>query len=262
MRGGTKIAQVTGLVLFTLVFVVFDRSYCRELKPEEASASQHYSAWERGKGTISVTGEAKEFFAPDTAVITVAVETTEKTAGEAVAENGKGAERVVRALKQLIDPAKGDSIETSSFSVQPVYEYDSATRKSLLTGYRARHQVTVKTGKTEEAGRIIDSAVRSGANEVQAVTFVLRDAKKHCEELLRKAADNARNEAGFVARTLGMKISGIRSVAPSCGTETPRPVYRQTLAGAQAAPVPETAIEAGKIAVHASVAVVFYLGRE
>jgi len=240
-------------------------AYAEELKPAEilpAGEDLCVQKEKKERGTISVTGEARDFFAPDTVMITLTVETTAKTAGEAVSGNGKRAEQVVKALKLLISPGKGDSIKTSSFSVQPVYEYDSLKKRNLLTGYRSRHQVTVRTTKIGVAGEIIDSGVQNGANEVGGVSFVLTELKEYCEGVYKKAADKAKRDAAFVAGTMGARISGIKSISPSCGTETPRPVYRQPMLAAQAAPSPETAIEAGDIAVNASVAVVFYLEKE
>ncbi len=239
---------------------------CAEgLKPAEISSGDQDLCVQKEKGekgTISVAGEAKDFFTPDTVTITLTVETTAKSADEAVAENSRKTERAVKAVKLVITPAKGDSIKTSAFSVQPVYEYDSVKKRNLLTGYRARHQVTVRTGKIEIAGKIIDGGIQNGANEVEGVTFALTDLKEYCEGILKKAADKTQREAAFVARTFGMKLSGIKSISPACGTEVPRPVYRQALMAAQATSSSETAIEAGDIAVHASLSVVFYMEKE
>lgn len=214
------------------------------------------------KGTISVTGQAREYVPPDTAVITLAVETTGKTADDAVAANSTRAEAVVNALKRLITPEQGDSVKTSSYSVQPVYDYDSMKKKSILTGYRANHQVTVRTKRIEGAGKLIDSAIQAGANKVQNISFILQDEKSYCDRVLKKAAEEAKKEATFVAQTLGVNISGIKSIAPSCGSETFHPVLRQAYAESKAAAAPETPIEVGDIAVNASVSIVFYLGQK
>jgi len=213
-------------------------------------------------GTISVTGDARDFFSPDTSVITLAVESTAKTASEAVAENGKRAEQVVKAIRVLLSPEKGNSVKTTSFTVRPVYEHDTATKKNILTGYKARHQVAVTTRKVETAGMIIDSGIQNGANEVDGVTFALTELKEYCEGLFKKAADKAQREATFVARALGARISGIKSISPSCGAEAPRPFYRQALMAAEAASSRETGIESGDIGVNASVSVVFYIEKE
>jgi uncharacterized protein YggE len=249
-----RMRQITGKVTMAsafaclVVFTILRMSYAQELKEE--------------KGTISVTGEAREYNTPDTALMTLGVETTGKTVSETVAENNKRSEGVVSALKSLISPAAGDSIKTSSYAIQPVYEYDNVKKKSILTGYRVLNQVTVRTKKIEIAGKIIDNAIQSGANQVQSISFMLSEEKEYCEGVLRKAAEGAKREAFFVARTLGTTISGIKSISPSCGRQ-PQPIHRQPVMEMKmAAAAPETALEAGDVVVSATVNVVFYINKQ
>lgn len=232
------------LVLFTMLRL----SYAQELKEE--------------KGTISVMGEAREYYTPDTVFITLGVETTGKTVSGTVAENSKKSEGVVSALKSLMSPAAGDSIKTTSYTVQPVYEYDNAAKKSILTGYKVLNQVTVRSKKIEIAGKIIDNALQSGANQVQGISFMLSKEEESCEGVLKKAAERAKREASFVARMLGTTLSGIKSISPSCGRQ-PRPIYRQAVMETKmSVAVPETSIEAGDIMVSATVNIVFYIGKQ
>jgi hypothetical protein len=222
--------------------------YAQELKEE--------------KGTVAVVGEAREYHTPDTVFITLGVETTGKTVSETVAENNRKSERVTGALKSLISPADGDSIKISSYTVQPVYEYDNATKKNIFIGYKVLNQVTVRSKKIESAGKVIDNALQSGANQVQGINFTLSEEKEHCDGVIKKAAEGARKEALFVARTLGTTISGIKSISPSCGRQ-PHPIYRQAAMEAKmAAAAPDTSLEAGDIMVSATVSVVFYIDKQ
>lgn len=263
MNKAIKTIIMTGIPMCILISLTFIMSYAGELKTADISTGTGDCASKdtQERGTISVTGEAKDYFSPDIATINLAVETSEKTANEAVLQNSKKAEKVVKTLKLLISPDRGDSIKTSSYTVQPVYEYDNVRKKSVLTGYRARHQVTVRTEKIESAGMIIDNAVQNGANEVMGVNFALMEVKEYCDGVYKKAADKARREAAFVAQALGTKITGIKSITPSCGMEAPRPIYRQAMTEVMAAPA-ETTIETGDIAVNASVNIVFYIEKK
>ena len=242
-----KITMAGAFACFVLLAIVH-LSYAHELKEE--------------RGTISVVGEARQYYSPDTVFITLGVETTGKLASETVAENSKKSEALVSALKSLISPASGDSVKTSSYTVQPVYEYDNATKKSILTGYKVLNQVTVRSKKIEIAGRIIDNAMQSGANQVQSISFTLSEEKECCEDILKKAAEGAKTEASFVARALGTRISGIKSISPFCGRQ-PHPIYRQAVMETKmAAAVPEPSIEPGDILISATVNVVFYLDKQ
>lgn len=247
MRQITGKVAMAGAFACFIVSTVLRSSYAQELKEE--------------KGTISVMGEAKEYHTPDTVFITLGVETTGKTVSGTVAENNTRSERVVNALKGLISPADGDSIKTSSYTVQPVYEYDNGTKKSILTGYKVLNQVTVRSNKIEAAGRITDNALQSGANQVQGISFVLSEEREFCEGVLKKAAERAKREASFVARTLGTTISGIKSISPSCGRQ-PHPIYRQAVMETKmAAAIPDTSLEAGDVTVSATVSIVFYINK-
>lgn len=211
------------------------------------------------KGTISVMGEASEYYPPDTVLITLGVETTGKTVSGTVVENSRKSEGVVSALKNLIRPTAGDSIKTSSYTVQSVYEYDNATKKSILTWYKVLNQVTVRSKEIEKAGRIIDTAMQSGANQVQGISFTLSEEKEYCEGILKRAAERAKREASFVAQTLGTTIAGIKTISPSCGRQL-LPIYRQAVMETKMmSAASETSIEAGDIMVSATVNVVFYL---
>jgi len=211
--------------------------------------------------TISVTGSVTEEFSPDTAILNLAVETQKPTAQEAARENAAKSEQVVAAMKGLIDGAAGDTVTTSSYSVQPAYEYDDKLRKNRLIGYRTFNQVTVRTAKIGGVGEMIDRALKSGANNVTDIRFAIRDNRKQCEGLLVKAAQRARSDAETVAKALGVRIDGIRHVAPSCiGEQRPTPIFRAMAASrAMESAEPATPIEAGALALSGRVQVEFIL---
>jgi uncharacterized protein len=260
MNGRRKIT--VAICFCAILYLLTATAYAENLRLTDIT-SRFEPLFRDSRGTIAQTGEAKDFFAPDTATVSLAVETSAKTANEAVEENGKRAERVIRALRPFISSEKGESVKTSSFSVQPVYEYDNVKRRNFLTGYRARHQVTVTTKKVGTSGEIIDTGVQSGANEVGGVTFSLTELKDYCEALYKKASEKARSEAAFVAQTLGQRIAGVKNISSTCGTEMPRPLYRDMgLMAAEAAPPGQTGIEAGDISVTATVSAVFYIEKE
>ncbi|HXX81176.1 MAG TPA: SIMPL domain-containing protein [Thermodesulfovibrionales bacterium] len=82
------------------------------------------------------------------------------------------------------------------------------------------------------------------------------------EDFIRKASEEAKKEASFVARTLGTTISGIKSISPSCGRQ-PHPIYGQgVMETKMVAAVPETSLEVGDIMVSATVSVVFYIDKQ
>ena len=212
--------------------------------------------------TITVTGSVTEEFSPDTAILNLAVEAQKPTAQEAARENAAKSEQVVAVMKGLINEGGGDTVSTSSYSVQPAYEYDDKLRKNRLTGYRTFNQVTVKTAGIGSVGEMIDRALKSGANNVTDVRFAIRDNRTQCEGVLVKAAQRARSDADTVAAALGGRVAGVRHVVPSCsGDQHPVPIYRAKAMMVMESAEPATPIEAGSLALTGQVQVEFILAK-
>jgi hypothetical protein len=210
--------------------------------------------------TISVTGSAMEEFTPDTAILSLAVETQAVTVAEASQANNIRSEQVIAALKKGLDLAGGDSLKTAAFSVQPIYEYDEKKRKNIMTGYRVTNRVTVTTSRIKTVGELIDRGLKNGANSVDNVRFVLKDDSAACKSLLTKAVERAKTSAETVAHSLGLTLDGVRQVTPSCGSDHQPPII-YGMAKARMADAAEAAppIEAGTTKVNSSVSIEFYL---
>ncbi len=207
-------------------------------------------------GTISVTGTTFDYYSPDTVEIVLAVESRNISASGAAKNNKTIMNKVITKLKQIID-LEQDRIKTISYNLQPRHEYDRKQEKSILVGYTATNQISVKTKKIDKAGDIIDSAISSGANRVQSINFSIVEKKELCRILLTKAAKSARDEADIVASSFGTKITGIKEASSSCSTHEQRPVMRYDMIHEKAAARVSTPIEEGDIRLTATVRTVF-----
>jgi len=212
-------------------------------------------------GTISVTGASSDNYPPDTAEIVFAIENGAMTVAQAIQTNNIISEKVIDGLKKIIRAGQGDTIKTTSYSLQPIYEYDQITRKNNFKEYKVINQITLKTHQISTAGKFIDRAIEEGANRVDNIIFSLSNSRNYCKPLLQEAAERAKSEAETVGRSLGAEIVGIKDITSSCGTEMPRPVYQLGMSRDEAMAVKSQAsVEAGAITVNATVHVVFYLG--
>ena len=209
------------------------------------------------QGTLSVSASANGFFQPDTAEITVAVETTKKTAGLAAAENARKADAVVKVLKALLNGKGGESIKTSQYAVEPVYTWDPFRKREVLTGYRVTNQVTVRTHRTGMASRLIDKAIAAGANRMESLNFSLGNRTAYCTGLVVKAARKARQRARALAAALGVKLGKVKSVSSSCERNLPFGPLGNSIALAAKARAPATPIEAGQAELRATANIVF-----
>ena len=148
---------------------------------------------------ISVTGTATASVEPDLLVITFGMETQEKTAKTALSKNSATMTSVVDAITSL--GILEDEISTFRLSIYPVYDIyrDPETERYTqeLIGYSVTNTITAETSQLDMAADIIDSAVSSGANRVDNVSFTLSpqteiDLK---DDLLGQAVLNAKEKS-------------------------------------------------------------------
>ena len=206
-------------------------------------------------GTISVTGTAFDHYTPDTVEIVLAVESMSISASGAAEKNRTVIDKVITRLKLILDP-KQDMIKTTAYRLQPRHEYDRKQEKSILVGYAASNQISIKTGKIDKAGEFIDRAISAGANRVQSINFSIVETKEFCRTLLAKAAKNAQDEADTVASSFSKKISGLTNASSSCSTGRP-PVVRHEIMLERAVAKASTPIEVGNIKLTATIHSVF-----
>ena len=168
---------------------------------------------------ISVTGTATTSVEPDLLVITFGVETQEITAKRALDTNSQTMNDITNAIQST--GILEDEISTSRFNIYPVYEgyEDPITKrwKQDLTGYRVTNTITVDTIKLNLAADIIDSAITSGANRVDNVSFTLSQ-EKHLQlkdDLIEKAILNAKTKAEKALSPLDYSITGVKAISLS-----------------------------------------------
>lgn len=129
----------------------------------------------RATETVEVT--------PDRAMITVAVETKEKTAAGAGALNARVQTAVLDTLKKLGIAAA--QLRTSGIQINPEYQYPPNGRP-ILVGYRASNSIRVEIRSLPLVGGVIDGALAKGATRVDGLSFFASDT-----ELATREADAA-----------------------------------------------------------------------
>jgi len=206
-------------------------------------------------GTASINAE------PDKVIFSLAVQTENKLLTVAMQENNTKAAKVVSEVKKSI--CKDDSIKTTSFNVSPIYVYEQNQRKSVLSGYRVTNMINVRTKKVEDAGKIIDTGIACGANRAENLDFIVENKDKYASELLKQAAEQARQKANATAQALGVNIIGIKTVSTSFSDEIISPYSRGIAFSAMdmksSADGVAPPIEAGEIKLNAIISVDFLI---
>lgn len=238
--------------------------------------------------TLSISSTATTEVRPDQLSVTVGVETNGTTAQEAVSQNANLTSQVIAAVRGLgIDENR---IETSSYSVMPIYEYiqppqpcieiyppppGCETRQEII-GYRATNTVTVTLDvpffrtvtqpvPDVNAGQVIDAAVTAGANRVDGIVFFISPDRQQeiRDTLIGDAIANARQRANIAAEALEMTVSGVESATID---PIDFPVFRVGLQEGSAAVADSvsapTQILPGEQEVSTTVNIVFYISAE
>ena len=201
---------------------------------------------------ISVNGDGFVEMTPDRAKISIGVVTNAKNPSEAQNLNAQAAKSVINSIIGLGIERK--NVSTSNFSIYP-------TRngvKNEISGYEATNLVTITVDDVNLVGKIIDSALKSGANHVDGVNFGLRDKNSAQDEAIRLAILDAKHKAEVAAAVLGKKIVGVRNISLNSSSISPRN-YKFARAEADSANF-ETPIESGTVNFTANVHVEFEIG--
>lgn len=204
--------------------------------------------------SISATGEVKA--EPDMATINFGVVTEAKTAAEAMRLNSEQMNRVMAAVRR--QGVQDKDVQTSGLNLQALYTY----RENMppeLRGYQASNSVTVAINDLKKTGATIDAVVSAGVNQINGVSFGLRDPKQAENAARVAAARELQARAQLYAGALGMRIKTLRSFNEGGGYVPPAPVmYRMEAAMAvpDAAPTP---ISPGQLTIRIDVSGVYEL---
>ena len=225
---------------------------------------------------LSLTSEGRSYRTPDIASFSAGVVTQADTAGEAITANSSKMNDVVAALKRA-GIAERD-IQTAAITLQPRYSNPDLEAQILaretrqtyipptkpaspkIIGYEARNTVQVRVRRLGEMGRIIDTLVAQGANEVNGPSFTLDEPRAALDEARNEAMTEARRRAELYARAAGMHVARILSISESGGYY---PVQEMAMARvAMAAPAPPPSpVAPGELTLSVSLSVQFELAR-
>ena len=213
--------------------------------------------------TLSVSGMATTKVKPDKIILSLGVETTNKTADEALSSNSKLMSKTLAALKAA--GVRENETSTSSFSISPNYNYSQASR-GILTGFTASNSVIIESNGINRTSKWIDTAISAGANNINSIDFTLSDKKQKAitNSLITQSIDNAKEKARIAASALGLKVIGVKSI--NFIEFSPPTIPQQQSFLAKAAPTSpnaaSTPIIPGEQEIAQNIDIVFILGKQ
>jgi uncharacterized protein len=179
----------------------------------ETSQAQEQGEKSSPQARVIVVGEASVSAPPDYAEVRGGVTTTAKTVKEATDANSKLMAAVTGAL---LDFAIAQSdIQTSEFSIEPVYTSKTSLNEAKLAGYRVSNQVNVKIHQLAKVGEVLDRMVTAGATDIGNVQFLLSDPSKPLDQAREAAIADARRKAELYARASGLNLGRVTWITES-----------------------------------------------
>ncbi len=181
-----------------------------------------------GNAVLNIAAEGKSTRTPDLAVFSAGVTTQATTAGAALNENANRMTAVIASLRKA-GIAERD-IQTSNLSVNPVYgqpkrlpDGSFEQQEQVIVGYQATNQVSVRQRKLDSYGKVIDTLVANGANQVNGPSFQIDNADAAMDEARIEAMKKARVRADLYAKAAGLRVVRVLSISENAGWSPPQP---------------------------------------
>ena len=172
-------------------------------------------------GVIHVTASASADATPDSAMISAGVQAEAPTAQEAMARNSEQMRNVFATLQARGVPER--DVSTSSLNLSPRYNYENRTNgQPRLIGYQASNQITVRTRDLDSVGPMIDALISAGVNNINNVSFSVKDADTAQEQARTEAIGKAQDKAQSMANAANVRLGKLLSL-----TEGSAPVQYQ-----------------------------------
>ncbi|HWI60487.1 MAG TPA: SIMPL domain-containing protein [Symbiobacteriaceae bacterium] len=167
--------------------------------------------------TLDVSGRGSLTVKYDTAQIRVGFSSVMESAGAAYNAMGTSMDKVVSAMKTA--GIKEDDLQTGQFTMNEEWDYNQAGRQ--WRGYRVTNTLVITTHDLTKVADLIQQAIAAGANNLQGVSFSVKDTDKLLEQALDLAVDDAKAKAERVASKLGAKVVGVYRVTVMDGGRGP-----------------------------------------
>jgi len=250
MSGVSIAALIVALALISNALMTLSNQPVIQSSIEEQESNLSYT-----KTTLTVVGYGLVRYAPDSLSVSFTMIGQGAYAEEALTRCSEKTVAVINLLKSL--GISEEDMKTSYINAYPVYDWEA--KPPTIIGYEAAYSLSVVVRETPMAGKVIDNAVKAGADRIDGIVFTLSSGKENelKMEAIKVAVEDARTKASIIAKTLGLKILNIESISlSSIEVPTPIPLYREKVATAGIPILPSQ----GEIT--ATVTAVYILGAE
>ena len=199
--------------------------------------------------TLTVTGRGVETIPTTLSKVSLGVQVEGKAANTVQQEAARKSNAVVTLLKSR----NVEKLKTTGIRLNPTYSYKDNIRK--IKGYEATNIVSFQV-PTEQAGKLLDEAIKAGATRINSVSFVATEQRinQARQQALKEATQDARQQADAVFSSLGLRSKEIIQIKVN-NASMPQPIMYQRSVPTSAMPeaAPPTPVVGGEQEVGASV---------
>ena len=216
-----------------------------------------------GNTLLTLSAEGRSNRTPDLAVFSAGVTSQGKTASEALSANSADMNKVIAALKRA--GIADRDIQTSNLSLNPIYQPQRPMpdgtvepAQPKIIGYQVYNTVNVRQRNLAQFGRVLDTLVAAGANQINGPSFQMDDPDAATDEARIQAMKKARARANLYASAAGLKVLRILAISES-GGYMPQPPVMYARAAMADGMEKSTPVAAGEVSLTSTVTVLFEL---
>lgn len=159
--------------------------------------------------TIIVGGSGAVLAAPDTANLSIGVETFSVDSGKALDENNGRMTKVIKGLKSL--GLTTDEIQTSGFSLRRETDKEKGRPgfEDGFIGYSVSNNIQVRTSQIDLIEGILDQFIGWGATELNSLRFSVEDDSTYLAIARANAVQDARRHAKELVDASGAELGEV-----------------------------------------------------
>lgn len=208
------------------------------------------------ENSITATGTGTVAGTPDTAQITLGVETRGDSAQAALAENNQ-------KMQSVIDALKGSGIAEKDIQTVGLSVFTDVDEKGALRSYIVSNSVVATLRELDRAGDVIDSAARIAENaiRVNGISFYVDDTTQLAADARKQAVQRAKAQAEQMAKAAGVKVGDPIAVTDLSTNADPLAYTGAEAAKAVAADAFSVPVAEGSQSIQVNVQVVFEINQ-
>lgn len=203
--------------------------------------------------SIIVVGRGGVSSKPDRATVNLGAMFQAKDAAAAQGKVNSVVSQAIDKIKALGIPES--AIQTSGLSIYPIHAPPRSPedQEPRIAAYQASNTVLVRVDDIAKIGAVIDAGVAAGVNQMQGVSFSIKDDLPQKLEAMKQASQQARAKAQAIAAAMGVSLGGVMEVMEGETGGGPRPMMEMArMSDSGGAPV-----QPGELQVEATLTVRF-----